>query len=237
MLLVGACEGGGGSDSTTTSIPSSTTSPSTTASSSSTSAATSTSVAPQDPARAEKAKAAVLQPNDFPTGWAPKPEDERLDHETTWRELTRCLGEEDSGQGLAVAVSPTFGRGPATQVTSAVEYLPGPTAQALAAAFGGPKMTECAKAAFTADVKRNAPPDATVGPVEVAPFNFALLGQATSSTRATTTIDLGFPIRVTQDFVIVFEAESVSRVSFLAAEGPFEADLQRVLVEKVVARA
>jgi hypothetical protein len=203
-----------------------------------TSVASTTTAQPQDPAKAAKAKAAVLQPGDFPAGWAAKPEDERLDHETTWRELTRCLGSEDSGQGVASALSPSFARGPATQVTSAVEYLSASSAAALATAFGGPKLASCAEQAFVADVKRNAPEGSTPGAVQVAPLDVPKLGQLTSAFRASTPLDMGgFEIKITQDFVIVFKDDSVSRVSFLGAGQPFNTELQNSLVGKVVGRA
>jgi len=167
----------------------------------------------------------------------PKAEGDRLDHETTWRDLTRCLGVEDSGQGLAKAESPAFGLGVGTQVNSAVEYLPAANVQDLATAFAAPKLTDCAKQAFSADVKRNAPEGATVGAVDVVPLEFAKLGQKASAFRATTKLDLGFPIDIYQDFVFVFKADSVSRVSFLNPGAPFQPELQRALVEAVVGRA
>jgi len=194
---------------------------------------TSTSGAPSDPAKAAKAKAAVLQPSDFPDGWQPG---DPLDHETTWSDLTRCLGVEDSGQGLGRAVSPTFQRGPVSQVTSAVEYVPATSAPGLATAFAGPKLTACATEALIADVKRNAPEGSTVGAVEVGPLEFPKQGQLTASFRATTMLDLGFKIGVTQDFVFVLKGEAVARVSFLGAGQPFDAALQRTFVEKVVGR-
>ena len=200
---------------------------------------TAAAAAPKDPALAAKAKAAVLQPSDFPAGWQPKPPNEQLEHETTWQELTRCLGVEDSGQGQASATSPTFGQGVGTQVTSSVEYLPVASAQSIAMAFAGPKFTTCAKEALAAGMKRNAPPGATLGAVEVAPLDFPKLGLLTSATRATSTIEglAPMPIPVFQDFVFVFKGEAVSRFTFLSPGAPFQADLQRTLAEKVVGRS
>lgn len=238
LALLAAVVGGCGEDedvaaTTTTkapSIPRPTTS--------TTAATTSTSAAPKDPALAAKATAAVLQPADFPAGWRPKPADQQLEQETTWQELTRCLGVEDSGQGQARATSPTFGTGQATQVVSTVEYLPTASAQAVAMAFAGPKFVACAKEALTAGVKRGAPAGATVGAVEVAPLGFPKLGLLTSASRATTEIDMG-PVKIPifQDFVFVFKGEAVSRFTYLNPGAPFRADLQPTLAEKVVARS
>lgn len=235
-LATGGCGENGETAATSTtkapSIPMPTTAAATTSSSAG-------AVAPKDPALAAKAKAAVLQPTDFPAGWQPKPADEQLEHETTWQELTRCLGVEDAGQGQASATSPTFGRGVGTQVTSSVEYLPTASAQSIAMAFAGPKFTACAKEALTAGVKRNAPPGAKLGTVEVAPLDFPKLGLLTSATRATTTIEglAPMPVPVFQDFVFVFKGEAVSRFTFLNPGAPFQADLQPALAEKVVGRS
>ncbi|MEO7518122.1 MAG: hypothetical protein ABIY58_05110 [Acidimicrobiales bacterium] len=83
---------------------------------------------------------------------------------------------------------------------------------------------------FAAAVKRNAPPDGTVAAIEVAPLDLPKLGDATSAFRATTMLDMGIQIPVTQDFVFVFKADAVIRVSFLGAGQPFQPALQRTLV-------
>lgn len=232
MLVLSGCPDGDGNGSTTTSGPGAT-SPST-----SVGGTTTPGTTPGDPEKAAKARAAVIQASDLPAGgWEAKPEDEWLDHETTWRELTACLGAEDSGQGLGSAVSPSFGRGPATQLRSAVEYLPPAKVQDLVTAFNGPKLASCAQQAYTADVKRNAPEGAEVGPIAVAPLDVPKLGQLTSASRATTKISLGFPIDISQDFVVVFKEDSVTRVTFLGAGTPFDPELRQSLLGKVVGRA
>jgi hypothetical protein len=237
-MIAAGCNGGGGKKATTTSAPSSSQPSSTSTAPSTTGRSTTSTVAPLDPAKAAKATAAVLQPTDFPAGWQAKPEEERLDHETTWQDLTRCLGAPDSARGLGSAVSPTFNHGLATQVTSAVEYLPPGAVSGFAAAFSGPKLTACAQEAFTSDVKRNAPPDAQIGTVGVAPLAFEKLGQLTVASRVTAMLDLGgLKITIFQDLTYVFKGDAVARVTFLNPGGPFDPALQKALVEKVAGRA
>ncbi len=252
-VVIGACgDGDGGAlseiDPTTTTIaaaPGSTTASSTAPASSGPPASTpgaaattttTTSLGPQDPAKLVLAKAATLQIADLGAPWQAKPEEERLDHETTWVELTACLGVPDSGQGQARAVSPTFTKGVATQATGAVELVPAGAAQRIATAFAGPKALGCAKDALTSDVRRNTPPGATIGTVEVTPGDVSGLGQLTVAYRSVTPIDLGFPIQVFQDHVIVFKGDAVTRVTFLNPGGSIPVDEQRMIVEKVVAR-
>ena len=176
VALVGpGCAGGGGgpdvggtpvaSDAPARSTPPTSTPPTSTP-------ATSTSPA-TDPALAAKAKAAVLQPADFPSGWKPVPEEEGggLNIERLWAELTRCLGVDTAGQRTAVATSPTFLRGLATQARSTVEFTSPAAAAAVTAALDGPKFQGCAKEAFEADVMRRAPEGGVPGPVAVAPLD------------------------------------------------------------------
>lgn len=236
-VTLAGCTGGSGKKATTTSAPPSSQAASTSAPSTSAASSTTSTAAPLDPAKAAKAKDAVLQPADFPAGWQAKPDEERLDHETTWQDLTRCLGTADTARGLGSAVSPTYTHGMATQVTSAVEYLAPASAPGIAAALAGPKYTACAKEAFTADIKRNAPPEATLGTIEVAPLDFEKLGQLTVAARATAMLDLGgLKITIFQDLTYVLKGDAVSRVTFLNPGGPFEPNLQKLLVEKVSGR-
>jgi hypothetical protein len=74
------------------------------------------------------AAAAVLKAGDLPDGW--KPAKDPLAEERSWEALTLCLGVEAPIPGEALnigeearAQSPTFMRGPRTQVTSTVSYM------------------------------------------------------------------------------------------------------------------
>ncbi len=234
LLLVG-CGDDAGDQTAGSTIPAST---STTAAAASAPAQTTTTAAGGDAARTAKAKAAVLQASDLPTDFKEQPPEDGLKQGVAFKELATCLGV--NAQSVASAASPTYVRGIATQVASTVEYIPLPSVQAVAMAFGGSeKLPACSKQAITADVKRSAPQGATTGSVEVAPLDFPKLGQLTAAYRATTTAQLpgGPPIPITQDFVIVFKGEAVSQLKFLSPGMPFPADLQRTLTEKVVSRA
>lgn len=224
VLLLAGCGGGDageGATGTTTSAP------------------TSSAPAPvsADPAKEAQAKAAVLQDADFPPGWQQQEPEEGLDLETTWRDLTACVGVEGAGETLAIATSPTFLRGLATQARSTVEYMPEPQAQSVAAALDGPKFQECATKAFAEDAGRNAPEGGKPGPVEVKPLEFAELGERTFAWRATFNLALGdMQVPIVQDLVAVFDEGAVSRFMFLNPGSPFPEDLGRSLVETVVGR-
>ncbi|MEO5680689.1 MAG: hypothetical protein ABIS47_13585 [Acidimicrobiales bacterium] len=234
LLLVPAVLAGCSKDTSTatatTSGPASTTP--TTAASTSVAESTTTTAAAKDPAKAAKAKAAVLQPADFPSGFKEVPADEALDQEATFTDLTTCLGV--TGDSLGKAASPTYRQGIATQTTSTVEYFTDPKPIAMAVA-GSPKFAGCVKAALTADLKRNSPPGMTIDAVDVAPLDLPQLGQLTSASRATAPLPGAGTIN--QDFIIVFKDDSVTRMTFLNPGQPFPAELEKSLVEKVVARA
>jgi len=234
-VLLAGCGGDADSPGGGSTIPVSTTvtGPSTSASAQ----GATTTTAPVDPAKAALATAAILRAADLPADFKEQLPEDDLDQDVTFQALTTCLGV--STRGLGSAASPTYVRGIATQVASTVEYIAMPSVQAMAMAFGGSeKLASCSKEAFTADLKRNAPEGATVGAVEVVPLDFPQLGQLTSASRTTTTLQLpgGPSIPITQDLVIVFKGEAVSRLTFLNPGAPFPSDLQRTLVEKVVSR-
>lgn len=235
VVLLASCGDSGGGSTTTSGQPSTT---ATTAGTTSTSDQGTTTTAPQDPASAAKAKAAVLQPADIPAGYQEQDPEDAFDQETTFQELTTCLGV--ATRGLGSATSPTYGKPPATKIVSTVEYFSTPAAQAIAAALApGPKFDGCSKQTFTADLKRNAPPGSTVSAVEVTPLDFPKLGQTTSATKlkAILAIPNGPTIPINQDIIVVVKGDAVIRLTFLSPGQPFPADIERTLVEKVVTRA
>ena len=203
-------------------------------------ATTATSAAPTtvDPALEARAKAAVLQATDFPPGWEVETEEEGLELQTVWTEVLGCLGVESAPQG-AMATSPTFRRGLATQVRSTVEYTTPPAAAAVSAAFAGPKFEECAKEAVAADAKRSAPEGGVPGPVQMAPLDFPSLGGGqTSAYRFNVTIGLDeLQVPIFQDLVTVFDGGTVIRILFLNPGSAFPQELQRSLAQAVVGRA
>lgn len=199
---------------------------------------TTTAQAGSDPAMVAKAKAAVFQQADFPAGWQPQPEDEGLDIEMTWEELTRCLGLDPTASRAGMATSPTFLRGLATQTRSTVEYTSESSMGAIGTALAGPNFQQCAKDAFAADVKRSAPEGGVPGPVEIVPLDVPPAGTKTFAYRITVTINLQeLKVPLFQDFLIVFDGGAVIRMLYLNPGSEFPKDLQRTLVEKIVARA
>jgi hypothetical protein len=204
-------------------------------------APTTTTTPPPERPLTGRARAAVLQPGDFPDGWKAVPESDGggLSIETVWDELTRCMGVDDAAQREAIASSPTFSRGLATQARSTVEYTSQSSATAMAAALDGPKFAGCAKDAFNADAKRSAPEGATPGPAAVAPLPVTTPpGPKTYSYRINVTMNLGeLQIPLFQDFLVVFNKGTVVRMLFLNPGSDFPPDLERSLVADVLARA
>lgn len=197
-----------------------------------------TTVPAKDPAKAAKAAAAVFQASDFPPGFAPQPPDEGLGLDTIWADLTRCLGVDTTADRAAAATSDTWLRGLATQARSTVEYTTASSSAAVATALAGPRFQQCATDAFAADVKRSAPEGGVPGPVEIAPLDVPTPGPRISAYRVNVTINMQeLQVPLFQDFLVVFDGEALIRMLFLNPGSAFPPELERTLVEKVVARA
>lgn len=226
-LLVGGCGGGGDGDGGSGAAPPTTAAP------------VAAGPAPADSPQSVKARAATLQPADFPAGFQPQPEEpgQGLNIERLWEELTRCLGVDAAAQRTGIGVSPTFLRGLATQARSTVEYTSEATANAIAAALAGPKFQSCATDAFNADVKRSAPQGSVPGPVTVTPVVAPPLAQRISAVRVTVTINLDeLKVPLFQDFLVAFERGAVIRLFFLNPGSEFPQDLERSLIQQVISR-
>lgn len=238
-LVAGACSSGGGASKEAGVSPVLST-PDTVASPAATSPQTTSPPTTSGAAMAAKAQAAVLQTSDFPPGFQPQADapGEGLDLERLWNELVACLGPATTAKGSGLATSPTFLRGLATQARATVEYAPESTATAIAAALSGPKFQTCAKESFGADVKRSAPEGAVPGPVAIAPVAAPQVGSRTFTYRINVTLDLeGLKVPLFQDFVVVLDRGAVIRMLFLSPGSEFPPELERTLIEKVVARA
>ncbi|MDP9075334.1 MAG: hypothetical protein M3N98_14460 [Actinomycetota bacterium] len=245
-VLVIALLGAGCSSGKSSNVSASTTVAKSTTSAASTST---TSVAPAttDPTLAPKATAALPQPADFPAAFKQQPDQSgdcpasaatcsSLALEAVWHDIITCLGVTDTPQ--ASATSPTYLQNLATQARATVEYTTEASATAIATALAGPMFQGCATTAFTADAKRNAPPGATPGTPAVSPLTFTPVGQKISATRIMTAMNLqDLPIKLYQDFLVVFNGRTVIRMFFLNPGSGFPPTLEQSLVQKVVARA
>lgn len=221
---------------TTTTAPASTTVPTTAAPV--TTAAAATTAAPDAAALTAKAAAAVLQQADFPAGWEaiPAAEGGGLNIDTIWTELTSCLGVTPAP--IATSTSPTFLRDLATQARTTVEYTSEASANAIEAALSSRKANGCLASAFTADVKRSAPPGGVPGPATVAPHNVAPVATRSKAYRITAEVSLDeLKVPLFQDFYVIFTKGAVIRAMFLNPGSQFPPELERSLLQKVVARA
>ncbi len=193
-----------------------------------------------DQALIAKAQAATLQPADFTPGFAAQPEEpgQGLSIERVWQELTACLGVKVKGAPAGVATSPTYLRGLATQGRSTVEYTTEPNAAALATALAGPKAQACFTRVFAADVDRSKPEGAKPGPVTVTTRQVPPAGDKIMAWRINASVNLDeLVVPLFQDFLVIFNKGTVIRMFFLNPGAEFPQDLERSLLDKVVARA
>ncbi|MDQ6616541.1 MAG: hypothetical protein M3083_17815 [Actinomycetota bacterium] len=147
-----------------------------------------------------------------------------------------CLGVADAPQ--AIATSPTYLQGLATQARATVEYTTESSATAIAAALAGPKFQGCTTDAFTADAKHSAPQGGTPGPSVVTPLAAPQVGQKVSASRINVTMNLqALKVLIFQDFLVVFNGRTVVRFFFLNPGGGFPPTLEQSLIQKVVSKA
>jgi hypothetical protein len=180
----------------------------------------------------------VLRLEDFPPGWRKQEPDLGLALEPLWSDLARCLGLGQQGRTLAVATSPTWLRGLATQAVSTVEYVERDKAGAIAAALDSPERHRCTTEAFDADARRSGPEGGVPGPSSVTPLDFPNLGERVWASRVNVVFKLDeLEVPVFQDFLVIFDGDAVTRFFFLNPGSPFPPELERTLVGKVVERA
>lgn len=221
---------------TTTTLAVSTTVPTTAAPV--TAAPAPTAAAPDAAALTAKAAAAVLQQADFPAGWEaiPAADGGGLNIDTIWAELTTCLGVTPAP--IATATSPTFLRDLATQARATVEYTSEASTTAIEAALSSRKANSCLASAFTADVKRSAPEGGVPGPATVAPHDVAAVATRSKAYRITAEVSLDeLKVPLFQDFYVIFTKGAVIRAMFLNPGSQFPPELERTLLQKVLARA
>ena len=244
VFLAVGCSGGRSTETsgatTTTTRPSTTSSrPATTVTSAP--ATTAVTLAP-DPAIAAVAAAAVMQTGDFPYGYQalqPDPSDPNggLQIDALWSDMAHCLGVPSPSAGR-VSSSSTYKLGLATQAVSTVEYTTTTAAADIAAAVGGSTFMGCAITAFNDNAKRSAPQGATPGPAAVSPLNVPTVGDKMFAFRINITQNLSdLQVPLFQDFYVVINGVTVSRLWFLQPGSPFPPDLEQMLVQKVVTRA
>lgn len=193
-----------------------------------------------DAALAAKAKAAVFQPSDFPAGFQPVPPGEGgLTLEVLWGDILKCLGVAAAAPDQGSATSATFLRGLATQAQSTVEYTTASGAEQVINALSGAQFSDCAKKAFTQDVKAHAPEGATPQPVtEVTARPIAPRGQKALSWRVPAAVKLAdLDVPLFNDLIVVLDGNALIRELFLSPGSEFPQELQASLVDKVVERA
>jgi hypothetical protein len=182
----------------------------------------------------------VLQTGDFPYGYQPQQPDPNgnLQIDVLWADITHCLGLPDPTAEGREASSPTYKLGLATQAVSTIEYTTPLATADIAAAVGGPAFTFCATTAFNANAKRVAPQGATPGPAALSPLNVPPVGDKMFAFRINITQNLSdLQVPISQDFYVIINGVTVSRLWFLNPGSPFPPDLEQSLVQKVVTRA
>jgi hypothetical protein len=137
-----------------------------------------------------------------------------------------------------VATSPTFLQGLATQARATVEYTTPSSVAAIEAGLAGPKIQGCAVAAFTVDAKHSAPQGATPGPSTLSPLTVPPLGLREFPFRVNVTMDLqSLQVPIFQDFLVIFNGDTLIRAFFLNPGSGFRQDLEQSLLRATVARA
>jgi hypothetical protein len=219
--LLAACGGGGSNSSSTTSAPAST-APPTTAS------------AAGDTALAQKL---VFVQADFPAGWtASPPTPDTAEDKANNKEVDACIGTSGADAHSADVKGNDFSMGPTTQVGSEAQVVKEEaTYRQDVAAIKGPKLQPCLQTFLTKALTKGVGSAPTS--VQVSSLPVPSLGDVTVGLRITAGITTqGQALTVYLDAVLMGRNRAEVTSTFLNVGQPFDAALQRTLLDKLGAR-
>jgi hypothetical protein len=223
-LVLAACGGGGGNSSSTTSAPTTTAS----------TAPTTTASPAADTARAQKL---VFVQADFPAGWtASPPTPDTAEDKANSKQVDACIGTSSDDAHSADVKGNNFSMGPTTQVGSEAQIVKEEaTYRQDIAAIKGPKVQPCLKDFLTKALTKgvgSAPTSVQVSSLPVPSF-----GDVTVGLRITAGITTqGQALTVYLDAVLMGRNRAEVTSTFLNVGQPFDATLQRSLLDKLGAK-
>ena len=223
LVMLPACGGGGGSDSAEDDIEDD---------------GGSTDTSPRtDQAVAEEA---VLRLSDFPTEWRSTavPGGTAAANVESNRALADCMGRPRPEEiRTALADSEDFSAQDTRRVSSSVQVVRTvEIAEDDFTALKSDKALECHKAQIDAEFARQLPPEASPQ-TTLERLTMPQFGDDTVAYRvAATTLDRGAQVRTFIDLVFFRKGRTEVSVNFLNVGVPFPGDLERTVLQRIVAR-
>ena len=190
-----------------------------------------------------RARRAVLQRGDLPTGWTANAaggtdagHGHGHGHGQAWAEFRNCVpGGQGLDAGAVQATSGVFASGGAT-VESTVAYVGADQTSQFAGSVTSTSTLDCGKSALSAEAVRRAPPGVTPRREELVPLTVTHpAGSWAWGIRNTTTYSSGS--KVVTDLMLVIKGDALGRLVFVNDGGPFPSALEQALIEKVAGRA
>ena len=223
-LILAACGGGGSKSSSTTSAPT-------------TAASTASSSAGSDPAATARARKVVFVQADFPPGWTASPSStDTPEDKATNEQLDACIGTSGEAAHSADVKGDDFNMGQGTQVSSEAQIVKDEaTYRKDVAAIKGSKLQSCLQDFLNKEISKAA--GAVPGSLQLAPLTVPSFGDVTVGKRLTGSIAVqGQTISIYVDFVLMGKNRAEVTATFSNIGQPFDATLQRTLLDKLGAR-
>jgi hypothetical protein len=223
-IVLAACGGGGSKSSSTTSAPTTT-------------ASTASSNAGSDAAATARAQKLVFVQADFPPGWtaAPSAPDTPEDKATN-EELDKCIGTSGQAARSADVKGDDFTMGQGTQVSSEAQIVKDEsTYRSDVAAIKGSKLQPCLQDFLNKQITKAA--GGAPGSLQLSSLTVPTFGDVTVGKRLTASITVqGQTLNVYVDFVLMGKNRAEVTASFSSVGQPFDATLQRSLLDKLGAK-
>ena len=180
--------------------------------------------------------AVVLQQSDFPSGWAPEPEEpDTPENEEIDRQFDECMGMKHNPEDDDA--SSNFSSGDTASVSSTANLLDADEMEDDWNALTGSKLIPCTQQGIDATFAAEAG-DTTFGPADVTELEYPDQGEGARALRVTITASAdGEQVPVFLDLVIVRQGLIGITLNTFTVGEPFPSDLLADLGEKLVERA
>jgi len=180
----------------------------------------------------------VLVASDFPSGWTSQPSGQANDAEgkAAEDELSKCVGVSGSDAEVATKDGDDFSQSAGVQVSSAVNRVKDDATfrSDVAALKKSDKVTSCMKTTFADALKKLVP---GVSEIEVSDLSVPRHGDVTVARRLTMSATVaGQQLKIYIDAVLMGKKRAELNQSFTSVGKPFDASLERALVNKVGGR-
>ena len=186
------------------------------------------------------AESLVLHQTDFPSGWAGKPHQSDASDARIAKQLSTCVGASDPSTQTAKVDRPDVDKGGAEVSTSAAFAASAAAFAKDSAALRSAKYTSCLKTLFATELQAQiskSTPGVTISNLNLQKVSTPTYGDVTVELRLSMTITGGAQTaKLYIDDISYGKDRAEVDLTFSNTGAPFDATLEKSLVEKAVAK-